>query len=79
MSNNPRLHVRISKTNLRKLRRISGDHGANIGALVDEAPTLLFAPPEKRPEAAIVQRACKARGPDGEAGNERRLPDRLTD
>lgn len=56
MSNNPRLHVRVSETNLRKLRRVSGDHGVNMGALVDEALTLLFTPPEDRPDAAIVQR-----------------------
>ncbi|KDA01283.1 hypothetical protein [Hyphomonas oceanitis] len=56
MSNNPRLHVRVSETNLRKLRRVSGDHGVNMGALVDEALTLMFTPPEKRPDAAIVQR-----------------------
>ena len=56
MTHNPRLHVRVSETNLRKLRRISGDHGVHMGALVDEALTLLFTPPEERPDAAIVQR-----------------------
>jgi len=56
MAHNPRLHVRVSQTNLRKLRRISGDHGVNMGALVDEALTLLFTPPEERPDAAIIQR-----------------------
>lgn len=56
MANNPRLHVRVSETNLRKLRRISGDHGVHMGALVDEALTLLFTPPDERPDAAIIQR-----------------------
>ncbi|MBK74349.1 MAG: hypothetical protein CME85_02505 [Henriciella sp.] len=56
MSSNPRLHVRVSETNLRKLRRISGDHGVHMGALVDEALTLFFTPPEDRPDAAIIQR-----------------------
>ena len=56
MSGNPRLHVRISDTNLRKLRRISGDHGIHMGALVNEALTLFFTPPEERPDAAILGR-----------------------
>ena len=44
MPGNPRLHVRVSEPNLRKLRRISGDHGVHMGALVDDALTLYFTP-----------------------------------
>lgn len=56
MAKNPRLHVRSSETNLQKLRQISGTHGVHMGALVDEALTLLFTPPGERPDAAILQR-----------------------
>ena len=56
MPGNPRLHVRVSEPNLRKLRRISGDHGVHMGALVDDALTLYFTPPEDRPDAAILGR-----------------------
>ncbi len=56
MPRNPRLHVRISERNLRKLRLISGEHGVHMGALVDEALTLLFTPPADRPDTAIIQR-----------------------
>lgn len=44
MPGNPRLHVRVSEPNLRKLRRISGDHGVHMGALVDDALNLYFTP-----------------------------------
>jgi hypothetical protein len=56
MAENPRIRVRISETNLRKLRMISGEHGVQMGALVDEALSLMFTPPEDRPDAAIIRR-----------------------
>ena len=62
MPGNPRLHVRVSEPNLRKLRRISGDHGVHMGALVDDALTLYFTPPEDRPDAAILRMAPPTTG-----------------
>ncbi|WP_084397257.1 hypothetical protein [Henriciella aquimarina] len=56
MPRNPRLHIRVSETNHRKVKQFSAAHGVHAGALVDEALTLLFTPPEDRPDAAIIQR-----------------------
>ena len=56
MTRNPRLHIRVSETNHRKVKQFSAEHGVYVGTLIDEALTLLFTPPEDRPEAAIIQR-----------------------
>ena len=56
MARNPRLHVRVSETNHRKVNQFSAEHGVHVGNLIDEALTLLFTPPEGRPDAAIIQR-----------------------
>ena len=56
MTRNPRLHIRVSETNHRKVKQFSAEHGVYVGTLIDEALTLLFTPPEDRPDAAIIQR-----------------------
>jgi len=56
MTRNPRLHIRVSETNHRKVKRFSAEHGVHVGTLIDEALTLMFTPPEDRPDAAIIQR-----------------------
>ena len=56
MPRNPRLHIRVSEANHRKVKQFSAEHGVHVGTLVDEALTLLFTPPEDRPDAAIIQR-----------------------
>lgn len=56
MARNPRLHIRVSETNHRKVKQFSAEHGVHVGSLIDEALTLLFTPPEDRPDAAIIQR-----------------------
>tara|TARA_R100000935_G_scaffold26906_1_gene47031 strand:- start:5034 stop:5411 length:378 start_codon:yes stop_codon:yes gene_type:complete len=56
MARNPRLHIRVSETNHRKAKQFSAEHGVHVGTLIDEALTLLFTPPEDRPDAAIIQR-----------------------
>ena len=56
MARNPRLHIRVSETNHRKVKQFSAEHGVHVGNLIDEALTLLFTPPEGRPDAAIIQR-----------------------
>ena len=56
MARNPRLHIRVSETNHRKVKQFSAEHGVHVGTLIDEALTLLFTPPEDRPDAAIIQR-----------------------
>ena len=56
MARNPRLHIRLSETNHRRAKQPSADHGGHVGTLIDEALTLLFTPPEDRPDAAIIQR-----------------------
>lgn len=56
MARNPRLHIRVSETNHRKVKQFSAEHGVYVGTLIDEALTLLFTPPEDRPDAAIIQR-----------------------
>lgn len=56
MARNPRLHIRVSATNHRKVKQFSAEHGIHVGGLIDEALTLLFTPPEDRPDSAIIQR-----------------------
>ncbi|WP_370171888.1 MULTISPECIES: hypothetical protein [Hyphomonas] len=56
MARNPRLHIRVSETNHRKVKQFAAEHGVHVGTLIDEALTLLFTPPEDRPDAAIIQR-----------------------
>lgn len=56
MATNPRIHVRISETNRRRLVQFAGDHNLNMGALVDEALSLFFRPPEERSEATLLGR-----------------------
>ena len=56
MAANPRIHVRISETNRRQLEQLAHRHNLNMGALVDEALTLLFRPPEDRSEATLLGR-----------------------
>ena len=56
MPRNSRLHIRVSEANHRKVKQFSAEHGVHVGTLVDEALTLLFTPPEDRPDAAIIQR-----------------------
>ena len=56
MARNPRLHIRVSETNHRKVKQFSAENGLHVGTLIDEALTLLFTPPEDRPDAAIIQR-----------------------
>ena len=56
MARNPRLHIRVSEANHRKVKQFSAEHGVHVGTLIDEALTLLFTPPESRPDAAIIQR-----------------------
>lgn len=55
MAANPRIHVRISDINHRKLRKLATERDTQIGAIVDEALTLLFLPPTERPEAVLSQ------------------------
>ena len=38
------------------MKQFSAEHGVYVGTLIDEALTLLFTPPEDRPDAAIIQR-----------------------
>jgi len=59
MPANPRIHVRISDTNQRKLQKLSTERGAQMGAIVDEALTLLFLPPAERPEAVLGQQMTR--------------------
>ncbi|QSR22115.1 hypothetical protein [Hyphomonas sp. KY3] len=56
MARNPRLHIRVSEANHHKVKQFSAEHGVHVGTLIDEALTLLFTPPEGRPDAAIIQR-----------------------
>lgn len=56
MAPNPRIHVRISDTNRRRLEQYAGDHKLNMGKLVDEALSLFFRPPEERSEATLLTR-----------------------
>lgn len=56
MARNPRLHIRVSEPNHRKVKQFSAEHGVHVGMLIDEALTLLFTPPEDRPDTAIIQR-----------------------
>ncbi len=56
MARNPRLHIRVSEANHRKVKQFSAEHGVRVGMLIDEALTVLFTPPEDRPDAAIIQR-----------------------
>ena len=56
MARNPRLHIRVSATNHRMVKQFSAENGVHVGTLIDEALTLLFTPPEDRPDAAIIQR-----------------------
>lgn len=53
---NPRIHVRISEKNRRRLEQFAGEHRLNMGALVDEALTIFFRPPEERSEATFLGR-----------------------
>jgi len=53
---NPRIHVRISERNRRRLVQFAGEHRLNMGALVDEALTIFFRPPEERSEATLLGR-----------------------
>lgn len=53
---NPRIHVRISPANRRRLEQFARQYHLNMGALVDEALTLFFRPPEQRQDAALLGR-----------------------
>lgn len=59
MAANPRIHVRISNTNQRKLQKLSTERGAQMGAIVDEALTLLFLPSAERPETVLGQQMTR--------------------
>lgn len=53
---NPRIHVRISERNLKRLHQFAHQHHLNKGVLVDEALSLFFRPPEERSEATLLGR-----------------------
>ena len=48
-----RLQVKISAENHERLNTIIARHGGNRGAIVDEALSLLFLPPDRRPGAEL--------------------------
>ncbi len=56
MATSSRIHVRISNSNYRQLKRLALEHDAHMGRLVDDALILLFTPADQRPDAVILRR-----------------------
>lgn len=56
MGANPRIHVRISRTTLKRLKQVAAVHGVHQGKIVDNALREYFTPMDERPDKAILRR-----------------------